>query len=167
MTQIVFARRLRQQNYEAAGIYSPLVWPLGPSHAREGRPSVGRAHPPAHTSRQCAASNAGGLVKEAQDLASRVLPLGLLVIHDAIRRRQDDVAELARRQQVDDPLLNVAIADVKARRDDTALVNPSDQIDNDLAAAVIIDNLELTNVACREDCGAHSMVRNLESAACE
>ena len=35
---------------------------------------------------------------------------------------QDDVAELTRGQQVDDPLLNAARLNVKARRDDAALL---------------------------------------------
>eukprot|EP00966_Prymnesium_polylepis_P083303 1929634-Prymnesium_polylepis.1 len=39
------------------------------------------------------------LVEEAEHLPARVLPLGLLVVHDAVRRGQDNVTELARRQQ--------------------------------------------------------------------
>ena len=88
------------------------------------------------------------LIEEAQDLATGVLPFGLLVVHDAVGCRQDDVPELARRQKVVDPLLHLAGANVKARRDDTALVDAPDKIDHDLAAAVVIDDLELTNVAC-------------------
>ena len=38
------------------------------------------------------------LVEEAQDLAARPLAARLLVVHDAERRREDEVAELARRQ---------------------------------------------------------------------
>ena len=38
------------------------------------------------------------LVEEAQDLAARSLAARLLVVHDAERRREDEVAELARRQ---------------------------------------------------------------------
>ena len=87
------------------------------------------------------------LVEEAEDLPTRVLPLGLLVVHDAVRGGQDDVTELARRQQVDNPLLDVRVANVKARRDHTALVDAADQLNNDLTAAVIVDNLELANVA--------------------
>ena len=86
------------------------------------------------------------LVKETQHLASRVLPLSLLVVHDAIRGGQDNVAELAGGQQIHDPLLNVRSADVKPRADHAALVDATNQINDNLAAAVIIDNLELTNV---------------------
>ena len=48
------------------------------------------------------------LVEKAEDLATGVLPLGLLVVHDAVRRGEDDVAELTRGQQVDHPLLQLA-----------------------------------------------------------
>ena len=89
------------------------------------------------------------LVEETEHLASCVLPLGLLVVHDAVRSGQDDVAELASRQQVDYPLLNVMVADVEARGDDATLVDAPDQINNDFAAAVIIHNLKLANVPCK------------------
>lgn len=38
------------------------------------------------------------LIKEPKDLPTRMLPLSLLVVHDAIRCGQDDVTELTRRQ---------------------------------------------------------------------
>ena len=77
-----------------------------------------------------------------------MLPLRLLVVHDAVRRGQDYVAELARREQVDDPLFQLARTDVEPRRDDAALINASDELDDNLAGAMVIDNLELADVAC-------------------
>ena len=62
------------------------------------------------------------LVEETNDLASDVLPPRLLVVHDAGRGGQDDVAELTRGQELDDPLLHVAELDVVARADDAGLV---------------------------------------------
>ncbi len=107
------------------------------------------------------------LVKEADDLASDVLPPRLLVVHDAGGSGEDDVAELTRWQKVDDPLLHVAELDVEARADDTGLVDagryvsscrvseswktsnsPAVELDNNLAVAVIINLLELADVAC-------------------
>lgn len=38
--------------------------------------------------------------------------------------------------------------DVEARRDDSALVQTTDKLDDDLARSVIIDDLELSDVAC-------------------
>ena len=87
------------------------------------------------------------LVEEADDLASNVLPPGLLVVHDTGRGGQDDVAELTRGQQLDDPLLEIGETDVVAGGDDTGLVQAAVELDNDLAGAVVIDLLEFTNVA--------------------
>jgi len=53
-----------------------------------------------------------------------VLPPGLLVVHDSSRGGEDDVAELTRWQQLDDPLLEVTELDVVAGGDDTGLVDP-------------------------------------------
>ena len=36
---------------------------------------------------------------------------------------------------------------VETRRDDTALVDAADQVDDDLAGTVIVDDLEVTEVA--------------------
>lgn len=87
------------------------------------------------------------LVEEANDLARDVLATGLLMVHDTSRGGQDDVAKLTSRQQTDGPLLEVCKLDVVAGRDDTGLVEAADQLDNDLAGAVVIDLLELANVA--------------------
>ena len=40
------------------------------------------------------------------------------------------------------------MSDVEARGDDTGLVDASDKLDNDLAGAVVVNLLELANVAC-------------------
>lgn len=87
------------------------------------------------------------LVEEANDLARDVLATGLLVVHDTSGGGQDNVAELTRGQQTDSPLLEVCKLDVVAGRDDTGLVETADQLDNNLARAVVIDLLELANVA--------------------
>lgn len=87
------------------------------------------------------------LVEEADDLAGNVLSSGLLVVHDAGRSGENDVAELTRGQQLDDPLLKITKTDVVAGRDDTSLVETAVELDNDLAVAVVINLLELANVA--------------------
>lgn len=87
------------------------------------------------------------LVEEADDLAGNVLSAGLLVVHDTSRGGQDNVAELTGRQQLDDPLLEVGETDVVAGGDDTSLVETAVQLNDDLAGAVVIDLLELANVA--------------------
>lgn len=75
-----------------------------------------------------------------------MLPPGLLVVKDTGRGGEDDVAELTRRQQLDNPLLEIAKLDVVARGDDTGLVKTAVELDDDLAVAVVIDLLELANV---------------------
>lgn len=44
------------------------------------------------------------------------------MIHDTSRGREDYVPELSRRQQLDNPFLEVAEANVVTRRDDTGLI---------------------------------------------
>ena len=69
------------------------------------------------------------------------------MVHDTGGGSQDNVAELTGRQQLGDPLLEVGEADVVAGRDDTGLVEAAVELNNDLARAVVIDLLELANVA--------------------
>jgi len=88
------------------------------------------------------------LVEIAEDLATSAFTPGLLVIHDAGRGREYEVPELTRRKQVCDPLFNVLELDVKTGADDATLVETTYEIDNNLAAAVIVNDFELTNVTC-------------------
>ena len=70
------------------------------------------------------------LIKKPNDLACHMLPPRLLVVHDPRRRGQDDVPELTRGQQLDDPFLKVADADVVAGRDDAGFVKAVRRIRN-------------------------------------
>lgn len=94
-----------------------------------------------------------------------MLATGLLVVHDTSGGGQDHVAELTGGQQLDDPLLEIGQADVVAGRDDTGLVEtvmllaaeehvsralydlPAVQLNDNLARTVVVDLLELANVA--------------------
>lgn len=87
------------------------------------------------------------LEEESQDLSSSVLAAGLLVVHDAVRGGEDELTELARRQQIGSELLDLVQGDVESGGDDSALVQATQQVDDDLAASVVIDDLEVTNVA--------------------
>lgn len=73
------------------------------------------------------------LVEEANDLASNVLATGLLVVHDTSRGGEDDIAELTGRQKLDNPLLELGETDVVAGRDDTALVQATDSVSDQLS----------------------------------
>ena len=105
------------------------------------------------------------LVEEAEELASNVLAASLLVIHDTGGGGQDDEAELTGGKKLDSPLLEVTELDGVAGVDDTALVQtinqlafscynngleenePAVELDDDLAGAVVVNLLELANVA--------------------
>ena len=87
-------------------------------------------------------------IEKAQHLATSVLPARLLMVNNPSRGCEHDVSELARREQVVDPLLNVAQLQIETRGDNAALVDAASELHDDLAAAVVIDNLELANVAC-------------------
>jgi hypothetical protein len=87
------------------------------------------------------------LVEEAEELASNVLAASLLVVHDTSGGGQDDVAELTGGKELGSPLLEVTELDGVAGVDDTALVEAAVQLDDDLAGAVVVNLLELADVA--------------------
>ena len=75
-----------------------------------------------------------------------MLTSGLLVVHDTLRGGQHDVTELTAGKQVAGPHLDLVHLDIEAGRDATALVQTTNEIDHDLAGAVIVDHGDVTNV---------------------
>merc|ERR1711937_664089 len=75
---------------------------------------------------------AGRSEEETYDLATGVLPTGLLVHQHTVGGRQDEVSELTGRENIGRELFDPRQGDVHARRDHTALVQPSDQVHHDL-----------------------------------
>ena len=61
--------------------------------------------------------------------------------------RQSPPTNLARGQQVADPLLDVLKGHIEARTNDTALVDAAVQLDDNLAGAAVVHKLELADVA--------------------
>ena len=92
-------------------------------------------------------TSAVSLVEEAENLSSGVALTGLLVVHDAEGGGEDDEAELTGGQDVAGPLLELGGGAIEARADGSALVEATVQVHDDLSGAVVIDDLELTNVA--------------------
>ena len=76
-----------------------------------------------------------------------MLATGLLVVHDAGRGGEDDEAERTGREEQVDPRLDLVDLDVEPGRDDTGLVEPAVELDDNLAGTVVVDNLKLANVA--------------------
>ena len=62
-----------------------------------------------------------------------MFPSRLLMIHDATTCRQDDIPELSRWQQLDDPFLEIRNADVIAGGDDASFVDTAIELDHDLS----------------------------------
>ena len=76
-----------------------------------------------------------------------MLAASLLVVHDALRGGQHDVTELTAGEQVAGPHLDLVDLDIEAGRDATALVETTNQVDDDLSRAVVVHNGDVTNVA--------------------
>ena len=76
-----------------------------------------------------------------------MLAASLLVVHDTGGGGQNDETELTRGKELDSPLLEVTELDGVAGVDDTALVETAVQLDDDLAGTVVVNLLELANVA--------------------
>lgn len=68
------------------------------------------------------------------------------MVHDAIGGGEHQLTELARGEQVGRQLLDLVQGDVESGGDDTALVQTTEQVDDDLSASVIVDDLEVSNV---------------------
>jgi hypothetical protein len=89
------------------------------------------------------------LVKESKDLASSLLSTSLVVVHDAIGGGEHKVTEATSGEHVLHPLLHLVHRAIETGRDNSALVDAADQVNNNLATAVIIENLEFANVALK------------------
>ena len=76
-----------------------------------------------------------------------MLSSGLFVVHDTGRGGQDNVAERSGREQLLNPVLDLAELNVESGGDDTALVDSSVKLDDNLAGSVVIDFLEFSDVA--------------------
>ena len=76
-----------------------------------------------------------------------MLAASLLVVHDTSGGGQDDVTELTGGEELSGPLLEVTELNGVAGVDDTALVQTAVELDDDLAGAVVVNLLELANVA--------------------
>merc|ERR1719334_2112310 len=85
--------------------------------------------------------------EEAEDFAADVLPTSLFVVHDARRCGHYDVAELSGGKEIRRPLFDLIDGDVESRRDHAAFVQSARQIHHDLACSMVVDALELSNVA--------------------
>jgi hypothetical protein len=82
-------------------------------------------------------------IEKAQNLATLVPDPALLVVEDARAGGEEDVAKVARGEQVDHPLLELVHLDIKAGADHAALVDAANELHHDLAGAVVVYDGEL------------------------
>ena len=85
-------------------------------------------------------------VEESEDLTTDMVLSGLNVVHDTLVGGKDDIAELSGWQNLVNELLEILKLEVESWGDDTALVESSVELDNDLSGSGVIDNLELVDV---------------------
>ena len=74
---------------------------------------------------------------------------GLLVIHNTFVGGEDDVSELSGWKNLINELLEILKFEVESWGDNTAFVESSVKVNNDLSGSGIIDDLEFTNVTVR------------------
>lgn len=72
------------------------------------------------------------------------------MIHDTVGGGEHKEAEMARRQQLLDPAVEVGKLKIEAGADDTTLVQATAQLNNNLAGALVVDDLKLADVSCRQ-----------------
>ena len=85
-------------------------------------------------------------IEESENFSTDVSFSAFLMGEDSLVGGEDEVTELSGGQNVAGPLLEVSEDNVVPGGDDSALVDSSEEFDNDLLASVVIDDFELTNV---------------------
>ena len=86
-------------------------------------------------------------VEESEDLTTDMVLSGLNVVHDTLVGGKDDIAELSGWQNLVNELLEILKLEVESWGDDTALVQSTVELNDDFARSLIIDDLELIDVA--------------------
>ena len=84
-----------------------------------------------------------------EDLSGNVLATSLLVVHDTSRGGQNDVTERTSGEEQVDPVFDLGQLDVESGRDDSGLVDTTVELNDDLARSVVVNLLELLDVAYR------------------
>ena len=84
------------------------------------------------------------LIIVTDDFAPSFSSNGFVVGHDTVCGGHDELSELTGWEQTDDPLLDITDADVKARGDNTTLVNSTNKFNNNFLSSVIIDDFKFS-----------------------
>ena len=73
--------------------------------------------------------------------------LGLVVVQNALGCGQDEVAELSGGEDVGGPSLKVVQRDIEPGGDDAALVDSSEELDDDLSRSVVVNDFKFSDVS--------------------
>ena len=85
-------------------------------------------------------------VEESENLSSDMLLSGLEMVDNTLVGGEDDETELSGWENLWDKLLEVLELEVESWGDDTALVQSSVKVNDDLAGSGVVNNLELVDV---------------------
>ena len=72
------------------------------------------------------------------------------MVHDPKGGSEHNVPEATGWEDILHPLLNVRHCDIESGGDNSALVDAANELHHNLAGAVVVDHLELANVACTQ-----------------
>ena len=86
-------------------------------------------------------------VEETEDLASDMLGTSLVVVHDTLVGGKDEDTELTGGEHGVGEIFELLEGKIETGWDNTTLVESTVKVDNNLAGASIIDDLELVDVA--------------------
>ena len=86
-------------------------------------------------------------VEETENLSTDMLGTSLVVVHDTLVGGEDNDSELTGGKHGVGEILELSKGKIETRRDDTAFVETAVKVDDDLAIASIVDDLELVDVA--------------------
>ena len=86
-------------------------------------------------------------VEETEDLAADMLGTSLVVVHDTLVGGKDEDTELSGGKDGVGEILELFEGKIETGGDNTTLVETTVKVDNNLAGASIIDDLELVDVA--------------------
>jgi hypothetical protein len=87
------------------------------------------------------------LVEKPKNLSSNMFPPSFLVIHNPRTSGKDNISNTSCRQELIDPCFQIGKTDVESRRNDSALVETSVELNDNLTRTVIINFLEFSNIA--------------------
>ena len=86
-------------------------------------------------------------VEETEDLTSDMLGTSLVVVHDTLVGGENNDTELTGGKNGVGEILELSEGEIETGGDDTALVEATVEVNNDLAIASIIDDFKLVDVA--------------------